>query len=320
MIDEPAETPPVRVLVFDARSAFVAFHRNLIPDMGQVDCLYAGRPTRSITLVTEVTRFRLHDLPRSFRSGFALYFLESYKRFLPPYWLQSGIRHSLSWGPGVDARVHLNRSMKVALSSGTVLGAAELFPPIPVRELLRQLRAQSDHASFARLAQFRSQGWSVFEFLAGPEAPPDRLGKFRSFLSDLKATGSQEAAFERHFGHGFEALLEDWRAWVLEQSLGNDPIPPREIRAAILERVVPTIRDRSKKAQDRIQAMRALGSAGYAVGADTLIDVLEEGDERFIPTTTWALESISGLTLGNDANRWAEWWFGRDPDAVREFD
>ena len=223
-----------------------------------------------------------------------------------------GLCGALAYDPGGEARRQLNRKMKVSLANETALTTGELFQQISNRTLLKQLCAQGDHASFARLAQFRGQCWSVVEYLAGSGASPDRLGRFRSFLSELKATGSQEAVFARHFGNGFDVLLQEWRSWVQQQGLGTDSIPPPEIRTAILEKLLPVIRDRSKKAQDRIQAMRALGGAGYVLGADALIDVLREGDDRLRPTAAWALESISGLNWGNDPDRWDEWWSGRE--------
>jgi hypothetical protein len=320
LIDEPVETPPVRILVFDTRRAFAAYHQNLVDDMGGLDCLYRVRPGPTITLATEVTRLRLHDSRRSLGFGLVMSFLEAYKRFLPPNWLQGGISASLACEPGGEAREHLKRSMKAAIAAGRALAAADLFPPMPLGQFLKQLRTQADHQVFARMTQFREQSWSVFEYLAGPLAPPERLGRFRSFLSDLKANGSQEAVFQHHFGFGFDALLEQWRAWLLAQSLGDDPIPPPEIRAAILERLVPAVSDRSKKASDRIQAMRTLGSAGYVLGADALIAVLHEGDGRFTATAAWALESISGLAWGRSADHWEEWWTARDPAAARGYE
>jgi hypothetical protein len=320
LIDESVETPRLRLLVFDTRKAFLAYHRNMVPGRAEIDCLYAGRPVRSITLAMEATRFRVHDHVRAIRAGFVLYFLECYKGFLPPTWLQMGVGGVLATDQAGDARAQLIRRMKVSLANRTALSAAELFQQRRAREVFKQLNAQSEHDPFARFTQFRGQSWSVVEYLAGRDAPPDRLGRFRSFLSDLKATGSQEAVFEHHFGHGFEALLEQWRAWVLEQSAGDDPMPPPEIRTTILDQLVPAIRDPAKKAQDRIQAMRSLGGAGYVLGAHSLIDVLREGDERFIPTAAWALEAISGQPFGSDAQRWAQWWSGRDPSAVTEFE
>ncbi len=287
LVDEPVEPPPLRVLVFDTRRAFVAYHGDLFADMSTLDCIFANRPARTITVATEVTRFRVHDHARSMRAGFLLYLLEAYKRFLAPNWLQLGISGALAHDPGGDDCARLNRRMRVSLENGKALVAAELFQQLSTHGLFKMVRAQADHDSFARFMQFRGQCWSLVEYLAGSDAPPDRLGRFRSFLSDLKSTASQEAVFQRHFGHGFEVLLEGWRAWVLEQGLGADAIPPPEVRSTILEQLVPAIRDGSKKAQDRIQAMRALGSAGYVLGAHSLIDTLREGDERFTATAAW---------------------------------
>jgi hypothetical protein len=316
LVDEPVPAPPLRVFVFDARAGFLAFHRNLIGETSQLDCAYSGMPARWLSLTTEVPRLRLIDLPRSIRSGFVLYLLESYKRFLPPLWLQFGISGLVSCDPGGDAQVQLNRRMKASLAKGTMVSAADLFATKSPRFLLKLLRTQADHESFVKITQLRGQSWSMLEYLAGDEAPPDRLGRFRSFLSELTRKSSQEAVFQHHFGHGFDALVEQWREWVDQHGLCGDPTPPAEIRTAIFEKLVPAIRDRSKKAQDRIQAMRALGSAGYVLGSDALIQVLKERDVRFTPTAAWALESISGQGWGSDPDRWSAWWASRDPQSV----
>ena len=43
LIDESVETPPLRVLVFDTRDAWVAYHRGLLVDTGEFDSVYLGR-------------------------------------------------------------------------------------------------------------------------------------------------------------------------------------------------------------------------------------------------------------------------------------
>jgi hypothetical protein len=320
LVDEPVETPPLRALVFDKRRAFAAFHRNAVADRSLFDCLYAGGPVYSITLSTEPARLRLADSSRSFRTGLVLYFLESFKGFHPAYWLQSGISSLLSADPGTDAREHLNRRMKAALANGCTLNADEFTTQLTPSRAREQMGALVDHSAFVRVFQLRGQSWSVIEYLEGSSAPAERIGRFRSFLSDLHKADSQEETFARNFGHGFDALLEEWQAWVEQQDLGSDAVPPSDIRSAIIEMLVPAIRDRSKKAQDRIQAMRSLGATGYVLGADTLIEVLREADDRFTETATWALESISGLAYGSDPSRWSEWWANRDPKVISEFE
>ena len=200
------------------------------------------------------------------------------------------------------------------------LRAAELTGKRTTAEAREQTGALVDHSSFAKFMQLLGQSWSVIEYLTGTGAPGDRVGRFRSFLSDLKRNAPEEEVFVRHFGHGYDALLRDWQAWVEQQDTGNDTIPPREIGSAITLRLLPAIRDRSKRAQDRIQAIRSLGMAGYVVGAQALIDVLHEGDDRLTQSAIWALEAISGHCYGSDLSRWSQWWKSRDPKTVSEFE
>ncbi len=308
LVDQPVDARALRVLVFHQRRAFIDFHRNVVADTGTIDSVYSAGPARLFTLTTGVPRFRLIDDARSLRSGLVLYLLETLIEALPSPWLQFGLSGALSADPGSDAREQLLRRMKVAIQNDTTVKVDQLFSRLSVLQTHELASPLIDHDRFALFAQWRAQSRSVIEHLTGSEAPPDRLGRFRSFLCDLKAAPLEEAVFKRHFGYSFEALLEHWQAWVDEQSLGGDPIPPPEVRIAIIDRLVPAIIDRSKKAHDRIVAMRSLGLTGFVLGADTLIDVLRERDDRFTPTATWALESISGLPLGSNADWWSDWW------------
>jgi hypothetical protein len=314
LVDQPVDTQPLRVLVFHERRAFIAFHRKVVAENSEIECLYSGRPVRLLTLTTETPRFRAIEDSGCLRAGFVLYLLETLRGSLSSHWLQSGLSAALSSDPSRSTREQLLRRMKVAFHNGTTSKAPAFFSRLSVFQARELMGPLVDHGSFALYAQWRAQSHSVIEYLAGSDAPPDRLARFRSFLCDLKAAPSEEPVFKRHFDHGFDALLEHWQAWVTEQSLGNDPIPPPEVRVAITERLVPVIADRSKKAYDRILAMRALGTAAYVLGAHTLIDVLREQDDRFTPTATWALESIAGLPLGSDADRWSDWWSNCETD------
>ena len=74
-----------------------------------------------------------------------------------------------------------------------------------------------------------------------------------------------------------------------------------------MERVIPIVQDRGTDRLERIQAIREMGKAGYVLGADALIEVLGKDDQIPAEEVVWSLESISGLALGNDANRWTDW-------------
>jgi hypothetical protein len=175
------------------------------------------------------------------------------------------------------------------------------------------VRNSQDFPSFTKYTQFLMQTWSLVEYLAGHEVPCERREQFRGFLRELKPGADQEAIFTSHFGHGFEALLEPWRAWVLEREPGRHQPPPEHVRLALLERLIPLVRDRSADPRQRTEAIREMGRAGYVLGADALIEVLDGDDRVPAEEPLWALEGISGLALGDDARRWSEAWLAGLP-------
>jgi hypothetical protein len=73
------------------------------------------------------------------------------------------------------------------------------------------------------------------------------------------------------------------------------------------------------QAGHRIHAIRDMGSAGYVLGADALIDLLRAPDVVPKQEILWALEAISGLTLGDDPDRWSSWW-SEPPLSARQSD
>ena len=233
----PEARPPLRILCFSKRGAFVAFHRQALTNLWNLDGLYAPGPARTITLSTEVVPYRLADPERTARSLFGFYFLEATKGFLPRPWLQQGIANALAGGGDGEELARLNRKMLAALSRGDSLDAA-LFHLKP-GAVLKLVRGWYDHRNFRRFAQFNAQSWSLVEFLGGQAAPEERRGRFRAFIRDLKAKASDEEVFERHFGHGFGPLLDGWREWVLGQGIGSHEPPPPHIREALTERVIP---------------------------------------------------------------------------------
>jgi hypothetical protein len=95
---------------------------------------------------------------------------------------------------------------------------------------------------------------------------------------------------------------------VLDHGEGTHGPPPPRIRDALINELIPTIQNSRAKEFERIHAVRAMGLEGYALGADTLIDLLRTGCEIPREELVWSLESISGLTLGADPEVWAAWW------------
>lgn len=309
------ESPPALVLVFHRRDALVAYHRQALTDLWNLDGIYLYAPWRTLTLSAEAVPHRLTDTGRTARMLFGYHLLESRAGSRPRPWLQQGLVNAVVGGDD-DELARLNRKMVASLARGTALGP-DLFG-LGTASIPGLLRGWYDHGPFSKLTQITCQSWSVVEYLLGDGAPEGRREQFRAFLKEIRPKEPDEPVFELHFGHGFGRLLEIWRAWVQDQGLGVHRPPPVEVREAILGRIVPIIRDRKARIMDRILAVRELGRVGYVVGADALIELL--GDPGEIPKeeVVGSLESVSGLVLGDDPGRWRDWYSGLPGEVIGE--
>jgi hypothetical protein len=312
---EDSGPPRLRVLCFATRAGFETFHGTSL-NLAHVDGLYAGPPSRRVTCCSEVVPTRFIDPERTARVLFGYALLDDYRGSKPPTWLQQGITNSLAAGGDAGPLARLNRKILVSIARGTTLSPDDLFSP-PKNKLIKLVTHIADHAKFAKLRQFNAQAWSLVEYLAGPTSTGDRREHFRAFVKDRQLRRGGEAVFESHFGFGYERLFEGWREWVRGRGVGtHEPPPPRD-RDALIGRIIPLATDPGARIMDRIEAIRGMGTAGYVLGADALIDVLRDPGEVPREEVVWALESISGLTLGDDPDGWERWWHAT-PAEVRE--
>ena len=305
LIGDPFELErPLRFFVFGKRSAFNAFFKWAFLYGSNLDGFYVPWSTPTIAITTDSPAYRLADPERVVDSLIGCFYLDCHRNTPAPLWVQTGIGNVVACGGDRIELARLNRKMLAALSRGTLLGAHDLFD-VGRRSLTILLRDWRDSKNFRQYAQRVTQSWSVVEFLCSEQT---RLECFRAFLMERARKASRERAFECHFGYGLEALLERWRFWILDRGIGRHDAPPRDIRDALLERVIPLVQNQRADELERIQAIREMGRAGYALGADALIDLLDR-DHR-IPTeeVVWSLESISGRALGNDVKKWMGWF------------
>jgi hypothetical protein len=79
----------------------------------------------------------------------------------------------------------------------------------------------------------------------------------------------------RGFG---DRLTESWREWVQEQGIGTFALPPSHIEEGLLNRLIPLVENRRVNTDDRILAIRDMGSKGYILGADALLGLLQSDD------------------------------------------
>jgi hypothetical protein len=295
---------PLRAFLFGNRNSFDRFFRWAFLYASNLEGTYVpwSRPTISVT--TDFPAHRLADLERLCRVLFSYFNLDCYRKGSSPLWVQIGIANVIASGGDQVEADRLNRKMLAALSRGDSLGTADIFH-ISTRSVIKLVRDWRDFDNFRKYTQLTAQSSSVVEFLC---SRADRLERFRAFLGERTKKSSTEEAFERHFGHGFETLLERWRSWVLDRGIGSHRPPPPEIRDALLERVIPIAQDPNAIGMDRIQAIREMGRIGYVLGADALIDLLGQEDQIPAEEIIWSLESMSGLAFGNHVERWMDWF------------
>ena len=211
---------------------------------------------------------------------------------------------------GVAMAIFVPGSVNRRLLAGRAQGiefSQDLFA-MSARKMWKLLLPTKDPQSAWRSEQFLDQTWSTVEFLAGTEAPESRKAAFSAFLNDKQATHRHEEMFFKHFGFGFGSLLDSWREWVTEQGRGPDQPPAPEVRDALLNRILPVIRDCTASTRDRIQAIREWGRAGVPLGADVLIDLLREPGDLPKDELVWSLCRSSGLPWDDDPERWHAWW------------
>lgn len=300
---------PLRALVFHDRGAFLRFHRRLYPgiDFASFDGLYWLGVRRLCTLCTAPAPCRVSDVERTTRSMAAHALMESVWGPRTPAWLQNGIIRCASAAGDADASARLNRKMAASLAAGTAI-SAEIFR-MSQNELLRLMRGSKDSSKYQRMQQFSYQAASIVEFLCdGPPAEGAERNRLGAFLTDPLSKSRPEDSLRRHFGRDFATLLDEWRHRVVGREPGAHEPPPPHIRAALLERVLPVIRDRGARLGDRILAIRDWAGEGHVLGADALIDLLREPGEIPREEIIWALRMASGLAWGDEPERWQAWW------------
>ena len=182
--------------------------------------------------------------------------------------------------------------------------------------MVKLVRDWRDHDTYARYAGFVAQSWSMVEYLGGVDAPEHRKEAFRGYLKGVRASDRKEEEVHRHFGCGYESLLEGWREWVIARGVGIHRSPDPETRDALRDCVIPIVEDREAPLIDRVQAVRELGRAGYVLGAETLIGQLDAEGPVPQEEIVWALEAISGLALGHDEEHWRDWLYRLPAEAA----
>jgi hypothetical protein len=245
-----------------------------------------------------------------------------------PHWLGMAVSQVVGNAGDRGFAGRLNRKVLALRARAGPEGEGWIFRTRTV-QMGAWLRRWRDFETYAGLTRLFAYGRSLGEFLGGDLATAERRERFRAFVTELGRHDDPERVFERHFGHGFARLLDDWARAVAALGVGEHEPPPPHVREALLTRVIPLVEDPDADSWERTRAMRDMAEAGYLLGADALIRVLEhepdadalvgvpeQGRPALRRQAAASLELISGVAAGEDVRRWWEWWQSLPADAV----
>jgi hypothetical protein len=321
LLPEFRDRPPVplRVVCFEGKRELEAYGARLGLPLGALDGVYLHTQPRRIATHAEVVPRRPVEPAELQRSLFAQFFLHQAKGFLIPPWFGLAVCQVVGASGNRGLLGRLNRRARALLTRPGPAGEDWLFRTRGLR-LGALLRGWRDFETFTALMRLVTYSRSLGEFLGGELAPADRRERFRAFVTELGRRDDPERVFARHFGHGFDRLLEDWQQAVAALGVGEYAPPPAHVREALLHRVIPLVEDPEADPWERTRAVREMAEAGYLLGADALIHVLEDEGPALRREAAAALEQISGTVAGEDVRHWWEWWHQLPAAAVPVLD
>lgn len=219
-------------------------------------------------------------------------------------WLVDGLSSMIAYESSDHERASLNRRALASIAAGRTIPAAEWLGGT------RRRRGHPHLHDYAWLRQFQTQSWSLMEFFCGSGATPERRAAFQQIFHDPDLLKNPAKAFERHLGCALDELFAQWRAWVEEQGVGEHHPPSPDVAEYLTQGPLAKISAPETLPRDRVEAVRAWGERGYAFVAEQVIALLRGGDEELRAEAVYALECVSGLSLGSSAEAWEAWMEG----------
>ena len=129
---------------------------------------------------------------------FGYYFFKCYKVFLAHSWMYLGVGGLISRDSTSGEQERLKRRVRVELlRAQESLPASELFKPNP-KIIFRTGVKPGLHVEFAARSGLVFHAQALVDYLAGRDAPRERLEPFRTFLKDLKRKDNYDVVFRRH--------------------------------------------------------------------------------------------------------------------------
>ncbi|HJT34601.1 MAG TPA: WD40 repeat domain-containing protein [Pirellulales bacterium] len=221
-------------------------------------------------------------------------------------WLVDGLSNLIAYEKSEDERASLNRRALAGSAAGRTLPDVEWLAGKPTGRRRRH-RLDPDLQDYIWLRQFEAQSWSLMEFVCGCNATPERRAAFQQLFNDAELLKSPAEAFERHFGGSLDELFGQWRAWVEQQGVGEHHSPPQAVAEYLTQGPLAQITAAGTTRRARVEAIREWSERGYTIGAEQVIGLLRGDDEEFREEAIYALECVSGFSLGSSAEAWEAW-------------
>lgn len=224
----------------------------------------------------------------------------------PPAWLLLGLPGTAVYENRDEALTKLNRRALAGIAAGRTIEPSDLLTGT-LKQIWRKQNRPLDSDGGVWFRQFQTQAWSLMEFLCGHGATPQRREAFHRCFNDSHVRKRSAEILTRYFGCPVDDLFAQWRAWV-EQQGGGEHLPPSPLVAEYLTAgPLAKISAPETPRRDRIEAIREWGERGYLFGAEHVIALLRGEDEELRAEAVYALECVSGVSLGTTAESWEAW-------------
>jgi hypothetical protein len=301
LLGELAEPPCVPVFCFERQDEFDA-HLGRQWSIGGV---YLRSWWNRQLVLCEHPAYGGDDPRELLRSLLGTLFLWNHKGFALPTWITEIVCAYCTYGEAQFARAR--RRLRAEL---TRAGTIDCWPhKLSDRQVFEQAITREDRELFLNQLLYDDICASLAEWLT---SDAQRRGQFRALLCGLRRRDSVEAAFQQHFGHGPDELMDDWLTWLRERIADDRELdrrtPPTEfVRRQISEVELPILSNLDLDPAVRCRAARNLGAFGSTLAVEALIDTLTTGPAPLQADARWALEAISGRLLGDDPAAWRQW-------------
>ncbi|HEX7447977.1 MAG TPA: hypothetical protein VF306_10550 [Pirellulales bacterium] len=299
----------LRVLLFADGDGVLRYLRELgfrLEDRAARRGIYISAPANRLCVGERDARVQEADPCFTLRWLIARHLIEQTGVHVSCAWLLDGLAGMIAYESSEHERASLNRRALAGIASGRTLPAEEWFAGAPTRKR-RSTGQLADLQTYAWFRQFQTQSRSLMEFVCGQGATPEWRAAFQQLFNDRDLQKHPAETFEHHFGCPIDELFAQWRAWV-EQQGGGEHLPPSpQVAEYLTAGPLAKISAPETPRRDRIEAIREWGERGYLFGAEHVIALLRGDDEELRAEAVYALECVSGVSLGTTAESWEAW-------------